>query len=314
MHAARGTLVGLMLLQPDGSVAWANELAAALLGEGPVREGDPGWRALHGQAVHGERRRVDDETGRPLVVDVTAVPIGSAFGGALVIVSDATERDRLERADAEFVENAAHQLRSPVTAIVASIAALEGGARDDPAESERFLAHVGRESRRMAAIVEGLLSLASVQRGTGRPLIELLPLRLLVDEAVARAGVDAEIDCPPEIAVVAERELLAQALVNVLSNAARHAGSEGIRIGASLDGATVLMDVTDSGPGIPGDDRDRIFERFYRSPASRGPGSGLGLAIARTATEGTRGTLELLPQREGEGATFRFTLPGARLL
>ena len=76
---------------------------------------------------------------------------------------------------------------------------------------------------------------------------------------------------------------------------------------------TVVLDVTDFGPGVEHELRERVFERFFRRSRSGRNGSGLGLPIARAAAEASESTLELLPQRAGEGATFRFTIPGARL-
>jgi PAS domain S-box-containing protein len=305
--------VGVMLVRPNGTVAWANDRGRRLFGHLDAQrlaESNPAWRALAGEPVRAERFSVDAR-----IVEVTAAPITSEGGGAVVVATDATERDRRERADTEFVQNAAHQLRTPITGIASSVAALESGARDDPAERTRFLMHIARESERMHRLVEALLTLASLQRGGGQVLEELVPLCDIVDEVLAACQIEgATVDCAPGLAIVGDRELLGQALSNVLSNAADHSPAEGIAIRAGLDGTSIRLDVTDSGAGIPDDQRERVFDRFYRlAPATR-KGSGLGLAIARAATESTGGTLELLPRREGQGATFRFTFPGARLL
>lgn len=304
--------VGVMLVAADGSVLWKNERAQALVGEQErLADDHPARRALAGEAIRGVRIRRPDTR----VVDVTAAPVASARGGAVVVVADVTERDRLERADAEFVQNAAHQLRTPITGIASSVAALDAGARDDPVDRERFLAHIGRESERIARLVEALLSLATLQRGGGRPSATLVPLRGLLDAVIAAGEAEGvTVECPPEIAVVCDADLLGQAVGNVLANAAQHSPGGGIAVRAELERKLVRLDVTDSGPGIDDDQTERVFERFYRATPNGRKGSGLGLAIARAATEATHGTLELLPRREGEGATFRFTLPGARLL
>jgi signal transduction histidine kinase len=252
------------------------------------------------------------------VVEISAAPVVRGAGGVVVVVTDVTQRDRVELADAEFVENAAHQLRNPIAAIASSIAALDAGARDDPFERDRFLGHVARESERMGRTVDALLTLADLQRGAGAPAVELIPLRPLIDDVVAATGfaegVEPSIACGDEVAVVSHRELFAQALSNVLANAAEHTSSGHVRIRAGLEGATVVLDVTDSGAGIADEARPRVFDRFYRASSNGRRGSGLGLSIAFAAAVASGATLGLLDQREGEGATFRFTIPGARLL
>jgi two-component system phosphate regulon sensor histidine kinase PhoR len=239
------------------------------------------------------------------------------------VFTDVTERDRTRRADAEFVENAAHQLRNPISAIVSSIAALEAGAQLEERERERFMTHIARETARLETLVEALLTLAGIQQQQQQEqqrlaLVELVPLRRLLDQLVAAAalrdGVKARVTCGTRVAVVGDRDLLAQAFGNVIANAAQHTERGVIRIRARLDGGTVTVDITDSGPGVAEDARDRVFDRFFRGSTNGGRGSGLGLAIALAAVQAHDARLELLDQREGEGARFRFTIPGARLL
>jgi two-component system phosphate regulon sensor histidine kinase PhoR len=306
--------VAVMIVRAGGEIAWENDRARTLFGDrrAAFEEGHPARRALAGETVRSERVRLSGER----VLEITAAPVFSARGGAVVVVAtDATERDRVEQADLEFVQNAAHQLRTPITGIASSAAALEAGARDDPAERDRFLTHIVRETERMGVLVEALLSLASLHRGNGHAVTELVPIRGLLDDVLASCRIDdASIECAPELAAVGDRELLGQALANVLSNAAEHGAGAGIRVRAVRERGSILLDVTDFGPGIAPEQRERIFERFYRGDLRLRGGSGLGLAIARAAAEAAHGTLELLPQRDGEGASFRFTLPGARLL
>lgn len=320
--------VGVVVLAADGSVRWANERAEEIVGPiGSVElrdewgkllaEGDrPAARALTGETVRDKRVRVRRRAGDEVVVDVTAVPVRSAAGGAVIVLHDVTERYRIARADAEFVENAAHQLRTPITAIATSVAALQAGAGDEAEDRARFIAHVARESERMATLVEALLTLAALQRGAARPVVEVVPLNALVADAIAAVAppetVAVAVDCADDIAVVADRALLAQSIGNVLANAVHHT-SDRVAVKGGIDGPTVVLDVTDYGPGVPADAHDRVFERFFRASPNGRRGSGLGLAIAQAAAKAALTSLELLPQRPGEGATFRFTIPGARL-
>jgi len=324
--------VGVVVLARDGSVAWANRRAEEIVGplgphlelrgeDGVPLEPDerPAARVLRGEAIRDLRVRASRADGGEVVVDVTAIPVSSEERGAVVVLHDATERDRIERADAEFVENAAHQLRTPITAVAASVAALNAGALEEEEEEEdrrRFVEHIRRESERMARLVESLLTLAALQRGGGQPDLDVVPLQRLVDDVVATADVPddvvVEAHCADDVAVVASRDLLLQAIGNVVTNAAQHTVGR-VLITARIDGPSVLLDVTDFGPGVAAEARDRIFERFFRASPNGRRGSGLGLAIALAAAKAAVSSLELLPQREGEGATFRFTMPGARL-
>jgi len=306
--------VGVIVLRPGGEIAWANPQAHEIFGGPPDAVVPHVADALAGRELRNRRVSVERDR-RTIVVELTGAPLGGRGGGIAVVVDDVTQRDRRERADAEFVENAAHQLRNPIAAIVSSVAALDTGARDDPAERDRFLGHIGREGARIGLLVDALLALAALQRGDAAPRIEVVPLHRLLrgsaDAAPTRARV--VVDCPDDIAVVADGALLAQAIDNVVANAAEHARSE-VRIEGRVQDATAVVDVRDDGPGIPAELRERVFERFFRSQATERHGSGLGLAIASAAAEAAQSTLELLPEPEGGGAAFRFTIPGAKLL
>ena len=305
--------VGVVVLR-GGGVAWSNARARAILGERLEAIVPHVARASASNDIRESRAQVARANGDTIVVDITAAPLVGRGGGIVVVVDDVTRRDRLERADAEFVENAAHQLRNPVAAIASSVAALHVGADDDAAERSRFLEHIARESARMASLVDGLLALAALQRGNATPRVEVARLQTLLREAAEmaeRPGIRIGIDCGESLAIVGDRGLLRQALGNVLVNATQHARSD-VLIEAHGRDEFVVVDVRDDGPGVPGEVRDRIFDRFYRASHSDQRGSGLGLAIAAAAAEAALARIELLPD-DGKGAAFRFTMPGARV-
>jgi signal transduction histidine kinase len=167
----------------------------------------------------------------------------------------------------------------------------------------------------MARLVDALLTLAGLERGAARPITEVIPLARVVEEAIA--SVDAgdvalEVDCTADAAAAVDRDLLVQSIGNVVTNAVQHTNGR-VRITGRLAGSDALLDVSDFGPGIPPDVGGRIFERFFRATPKDRRGSGLGLAIARAAANAAGARIDLLPQRDGEGATFRFTMPGARV-
>jgi signal transduction histidine kinase len=320
---ARQLPVGVAVLTASGEVAWMNERAVSILG-GPglvsTRLAVLAARALGGEIVRDARLTAEHPAGER-TLEATAAAITSRRGGVVIVLDDVTERDRVERSEAEFVENAAHQLRNPIAAISSSVAALEAGAKDDEVERDRFIAHVGRESARMGHLVDALLTLAAAQQGGNvRTLVEVAPLKLLIDGALATTklhnGVRAVVTCNPDVAVVGDRELIVEAIRNVIANAAEHTRDGEIRIRADLHDETVTLDVSDDGPGVPEDARGQVFDRFYRAPVHGRGGSGLGLAIARAAAEASRSRLELLDNGagDGDGATFRFTMRGARML
>ncbi|AUH43462.1 sensor histidine kinase [Streptomyces sp. CMB-StM0423] len=221
--------------------------------------------------------------------------------------------DRLERAFAaqrEFVDDAGHELRTPIT-IVRGHLELMG---DDPAEREETLRLVTDELDRMTRIVEDLLLLAKAERPD---FVEPEPVQLaeLTADVFVKARTLGERDW--ELSEVAEGEMrldpqrVTQAMVQLAQNAVQHTAPGGrIRIGSRTAEGHVELYVADSGPGIPPQDADLIFERFRRGTArrgSRGGGAGLGLAIVKAIAEGHRGHVELSPT-EGGGATFTLIL------
>jgi signal transduction histidine kinase len=306
--------IGVIVLRPPGDVLWANTRARAVFGERPHTISPHVAGAFAGHEILTKRVQVERE-GRTLVIELRAAPLDGVRSGAVVVFEEVTRRARRERAEAEFVENAAHQLRSPVAAIAASVAALNAGAREERPELDRFLGHIERESRRLGDLVDGLLALAALQAGDVPPRIAVVPLAPLLRDAAdaASGGPRVRIACGEDVAVVADGDLLAQALGNVIANAVEHARSE-VRVDTHLHGPTVVVEVRDDGPGVAPEAGDRIFERFFRGPRASRHGSGLGLAIASAAAEAAQGTLELLPAENGSGAAFRFTIAGAKLL
>jgi PAS domain S-box-containing protein len=317
--------VGVAVVAPDGSVTWLNRRAHEILGQGATSldhlfpdgartpDGDhmarrtyPAERARRGETVR-DVRLVIERDDAPVTLEVTAVPLGGGGGGGGVVVvfDDVTERARREQADRQFVSNAAHQIRTPITIIASVVAALQGGGRDDPEALDRFLAHIEGAVTRLAGLAEALLTLARIQRGFPGP-VEIVPIRPLVEEVVDGRDVTIEID--DRAAAIAVRSLLLEAVANVVDNAFVHGGGR-VEVAAGLRHETAVLDVRDHGAGIPAADRQRALERFSTS----GRGAGLGLAIACEAAAALGGSLTL-DDAAGGGLAVRFELPGARLL
>jgi PAS domain S-box-containing protein len=330
----------LIIVDADGNVQLANERALKILGvdgeipEREMREWDvrtldghryrpdelPLARSLRtGEVVTHERLTLVAMDGSTVFVDVSSAPVLNSTGqsiGALSLFQDVTEQERLERAGREFVTNAAHELQSPLAAIVSAIEVLQSGAKDSD-DRDVFLGHIERESARLARLARALLILARAQIGFEAARDELVPLRQILMETVARLrvvpGVEVEVDCGREVAVVTNRELLEQALANLAENAAKHTSEGRIALGAAARESGVEITVTDTGSGIAAVERSRVFERFYRGPVDKDGGFGLGLAIVGAAMDALGGEIEL-QSSAGAGTVVRLWLPNAASL
>lgn len=233
-------------------------------------------------------------------------------GTTIVSLEDVSARERRERAERDFVTNAAHELQTPLAAITSAVQVLQAGAKENVADRDRFLAHVEEACGRLDRLARALLVLARAQTGVERPRQEIVPVAVLlstVAEGLA-PGRKVDVDCAADVAVLANRPLLEQALANLGQNAAKHSRGPIVLAGKRSDEA-VRIQVRDNGGGISEADRERIFERFYRGDAPT-DGFGLGLSIAAEAVKAIDGELEL--ETSSAGTSFSIRLPGARML
>jgi two-component system phosphate regulon sensor histidine kinase PhoR len=234
---------------------------------------------------------------------------------AVMFIEDVSVHHRQERVMREFLRNAAHQLRTPLAGITAAVETLQSGAKDQPADRDRFLGHVERHAERLTRLARGLLMLARAQAGEDAPIdfVELRPLvTRLVADAEPRDGVDIHVDCEPGLATLASPELLHEALAALLENALDHTRAGEVRISAARQDGRVALTVTDTGPGILPEFVDRVFEPFFRLTPS-GDGYGLGLAIAAQAVQAMGGDIDV-SSIVGTGSSFTVRLPSATLV
>jgi signal transduction histidine kinase len=316
---------GVLAIDRDLHVTFANDVAARMLGTGPLVEGSPlpeSWAGFPLRRFTGtlfenggylmEKRVVTDETHTYAIVGIPA-PAGSQ--GAVLVLTDVSERERRERAEREFVANAAHELRTPLTAISSAVEALNAGAKDEPPERDRFLALVERQTARLGRLVRALLILARAQTRQEALRLEPIRLRLLLESVAATLtpsdGVVVDVDCPPDLAAFAQPDLLEQIVANLAGNAAKHASSGRIVLAArSVGRRAVEIEVSDSGPGIPREEQERVFDRFYSRDRDNAESFGLGLAIVREATRALGGVVDL-ESGSGSGTTVRVRLTAA---
>jgi two-component system, OmpR family, sensor kinase len=286
----------------------AGGVAVVRLGLRPLREMEQTAGAIAAGDLSRRVERADDRTevGRlGLALNTMLTQIETAFK-----VREASER-KLRR----FVADASHELRTPLAAVRAYAELFTRGAADRPDDLARSMQGITRESERMSLLVEDLLLLARLDEG--RPL-ETEPVQL--DEVVAEAVETATtLDPDRPIAfdaeptpVVGDRERLRQIVDNLLANVRSHTpAASPVRVRVGADDGHAIVEVADSGPGFADRDGDRVFERFYRTDASRSRASGgvgLGLSIVAAVAEAHGGAVSAR-SAPGGGATFTIVLP-----
>jgi two-component system phosphate regulon sensor histidine kinase PhoR len=226
---------------------------------------------------------------------------------------DISERERRERAEREFVANAAHELRTPLTAITSAIEVLQAGAKNYEPERDLFLGHIERECARLRRLAHSLLLLARTQTLREQPRVEIVELRPLLELATAAAppppDVRVTVECPPDLAALAHREMVEQILSVLTSNAYRYTPEGSVELRGRREGRQAVVEVLDSGDGVPDHVVERLGDRFLQG--SRG-GFGLGLSIAAQLAEALGGELALA-RRETGGTSATLRLPAARL-
>jgi two-component system phosphate regulon sensor histidine kinase PhoR len=217
----------------------------------------------------------------------------------------------------EFLSNAAHELRTPVTAISGYAETLLGGGVDAETSKE-FMTTIHRNAQRIAGLVSDLVLLDQLG-GRQSVVSERVPVALgqiVGDAARTTRGVtpDAriDVDVAPELAVLGTREGLDHVVQNLIDNAVKYGGGTAVTVRADRAGPRVRLSVRDAGPGIPRGQEERIFERFYRIDPGRSRdvgGSGLGLAIVKSQVEAMGGTVRV--EHADPGARFVVELDAA---
>jgi two-component system, OmpR family, phosphate regulon sensor histidine kinase PhoR len=322
---------GVLLLDGAGRLLVANPAARSWFGlPDDLRPGLPAQRVLGVTQISVLAERAA-ETRAPVVGTFTlifpeprtlamrAFPLADRgpTGRIVVTLTDITQRRRLEVLRRDFVANASHELKTPVAAVRALAETLLTALPDDPEAGRRFAERIGREAERLDLLARDLLDLSRVERGT----LDVEPVDLvgLAKEVVGGYGELAEerrirlqAELQPEVSIRGDRAQLGLLLSNLLDNALRYTPAKGtvcVRLDATESRA--VIQVSDSGQGIPAGELPRVFERFYRvdkARARRTGGTGLGLAIVRHVAEAHGGTVRV-DSELGRGSSFTVTLP-----
>lgn len=255
-------------------------------------------------------------TGKAFNVTSAAIP----GGGAVIVLQDVTEVERVEKTRRDFIANVSHELRTPLTSIKGFVETILDSA---PAENKnrQFLEIIQKNASRMTRLTEDLLVLARVESGEDKlsrePVAAADLLREANDSFLAIAqvrGIKLEIEHAGNYQVMADKYAIQQVFGNLIENAIKYSdlGSK-IILGAQVNGLGVEFYVQDFGPGIASEHQPRLFERFYRVDASRSResgGTGLGLAIVKHIVMNHGGSVRV-ESSLSHGATFFFTLPVA---
>ncbi|MFD1419597.1 two-component system histidine kinase PnpS [Lactiplantibacillus songbeiensis] len=257
------------------------------------------------------------------VVEATTVYIQNSRANFQIVLMlyDITEVYMIEQMQDDFVSNASHELKTPITAIAGFTETLLDGAKDDPATLTQFLQIISDESQRLIDLIQDVLSLSRIRAQSTTNLsvqtVKLKPLidqeKTLMQQTIDHQHLTVVTDIDPAIQVVADVQKLSQVVKNLLSNAIKYNRPNGrVTISATADLEHWYLRVRDNGVGISADDQQRIFERFYRASPSRSQqvvsGTGLGLAIVKELVTAMQGQIAVTSQR-GVGTTMIVTLP-----
>lgn len=218
-------------------------------------------------------------------------------------------QQRIER-DARFVGDVSHELRSPLTTLVASVDVLSGRAHELSPRGQTALGLVTAELARFRRLLDNLLELARADAGLDTDSGDPISLHDLLEHTLADSGRSVDLlDGDREPVVRGDKSRLERAFVNLFDNADRH--GDGVHaVTVRQNGTEALVLVDDTGPGVPAADRERVFERFATGRTARGSSSGTGLGLALVAeTIGAHGGAVWCTDRPGGGARFVVSLP-----
>ena len=321
---------GVLVIGRDGRIVLTNPALRAMLLIGPDAVGKSVLQVVRNAdlnqileaALRGAESEVEIELAglMPRRALVRAVSLQDAPGGVLAVFVDVTELRRLEAVRRDFVANASHELRSPLTTVRAAAETLRT-VENDPKASERFVALIQRNAERLGNLIDDLLELSRIESRELKLQLEPLDLSAVVDRTLSQHAHRAQVkhislshDVFGASGVQADRRALEHVFGNLIDNALKYCpDGAAVRVSAADDNGLVRVAVADTGPGISPEHLPRVFERFYRVDAGRSRelgGTGLGLSIVKHLVEAMGGTVSA-NSRIGAGSTFSFTLQRA---
>ncbi len=242
--------------------------------------------------------------------------------GAVAVLNDIGQLKAIQRRNAEFVSAVSHEMKAPLSGIKAYVELLADGEVEDEATREEFLGVISSQAERLQRLVDNLLNLARIEAGVvevqkqPRSLNELMEEAMNVVTPAAEAkqivlGTDLS---PMYLEVLADRDMLLQAVINLLSNAVKYTPVGGrVTLRTRMEESQAWFEVEDSGVGLSPEDSVKVFEKFYRvkKDSQMAQGTGLGLPLAKHIVEDVHGGSLVVQSELGKGSTFRAILPSA---
>lgn len=328
---------GVIVVGSDGKVILINRALKDMFGIKDVSFGKPYWEVLRNSEItelveYTLKSRKAEKKEISLFYPVekyylaSGIPLNSSESGAIVVMFDITEFKRLEKIKADFVANVSHELRTPLTAIKGYVETIEAEAYENTDERDHFLNIIKRHTDRLINIVSDLLVLSEIERKEisweeePKTVLEeinfkeivsssLEAIKSKIEEKSLRVSLNIKEGLPP---YGGDGFLLEQMFINLIDNAAKYTPEGGaIEIGISKLDSQFIIEVSDTGIGIPKEHLPRIFERFYRVDKTRSRklgGTGLGLSIVKHIVIMHGGKIEVQSE-VGRGSRFIITLP-----
>lgn len=329
-HILRQLPVGVMVVDREGSVIAVNAVAQDILGttkgEGllvsQLTRNYQVNKFVGNLLAEGQNKQDEvnilDEAGRTKNIRLSGATVAGMNKEVVIVLQDITDLRQLEQQRKDLVANISHELRTPLTAIRGFAETVLDGQLDQDT-ARHFLDIIRSESLHLSRLLNELLNLSRLESGFRRKQgtssvrqVAREAAELLGDMAAARET-KIEIDMATDVQVAVEQDYLEQIIVNYIDNAIKYTppGTK-IKITADrMDDGFVRIAVTDNGPGIPGEDQDRLFQRFFRVEKSRkreAGGTGLGLTIVKHVVEGFGGQVGVVSHPQ-TGTSFWATLP-----
>lgn len=244
--------------------------------------------------------------------------------GSIINIEDITEKVRLENMRSDFVANVSHELKTPLTSISGFVETLKLNENIDASTRNRFLGIIETESDRLKRLIDDILLLSFIENKDNVVLenIKLFDIFKEVNEMTSYSAKTKNITVSynfvdEDICILSNRDYMKQVFLNLVDNAVKYTGQGGnISVNVLTKDKDVILKVKDNGVGIPKEDIDRVFERFYRVDKARGRdagGTGLGLAITKHIVKSLGGNIELKSEL-GEGSEFTVTIPQKNFL
>ena len=316
---------GLILLDSDGRVLSINKAAKSILVTDSSCIGKDFLSIERSRSINhtieeaftsGHGEVYAEYSGREYQIDISRIESDGETVGAVLLAFDITEQQNAQRNRREFTANVSHELKTPLQGITGSAELIENG-MVKPEDMPRFIGHIRKEASRLVTLIDDIIRLSQLDEGRQMPYesVDLFEMAEEIKDTLEGACEERHISMKltgEHICIDGVKRLLYEIIYNLCDNAVKYnteGGTADIDIGS--DGANAIITVRDSGIGIPQDQQERVFERFYRvdkSHSKESGGTGLGLSIVKHAVSYHNGTVNM-QSRFGEGTEVTVIIP-----